>query len=56
LLSPYCDELDEWLTGPEAHADYPSKEYLAFTCMCLAMYDAQIILKLRENRENELRT
>jgi len=40
------DELFAWLSGPEADAQRPSREYVAITCLTMAADHAR--LRLRE--------
>jgi len=37
VVAEYAKELDDWLAGPEALAKNPSKEYIAFTAMRMAV-------------------
>jgi hypothetical protein len=35
-MSPFRDELNKWLAGPESSSSNPSDEYFAFCCMQMA--------------------
>ena len=39
------DDLFGWLAGPESFSDHPSQEYLAITCMTMAIDSAKVRLK-----------
>jgi hypothetical protein len=36
VMQAYDDLLDEWLAGPEALSDSPTREYIAFSAMRMA--------------------
>jgi hypothetical protein len=44
----------DWLAGDESHNSKPTKEYLAFTCLTMAMYSAKTQLKKRGGAHHSL--
>lgn len=42
--------LFDWLAGPESYDENPSEEYLAFTCLTMAVDYAKLKLKRIANR------
>lgn len=45
------DELDDWLAGPESYDEEPSPEYLAFSCLLMAMDLAKLLLARNRSAE-----
>jgi hypothetical protein len=43
------DVLFDWLSGPESYDKNPSKEYIAFTCLTMAIDYAKLKLKKISN-------
>jgi hypothetical protein len=39
------DDLFGWLSGPESYSPHPSAEYVAFTCLTMAIDSAKTKLK-----------
>lgn len=47
LSSVDSDALFAWLEGPESYASDPSAEYVALTCLTMAIDKAKMLLKKR---------